>query len=155
MNNAALSQLRRTAVITTTAVMMRFKPKSLKNVAGKKTHIFLMIDIGPNSSDLAVTYCSMLEMLMDNAEVKIEKLCVQLEDMMKRTMYICIPSCGPDSNKASALLPTVDWCFRSWLFGLKTPSNLMMIKIIGDNISRMGNRIKSIILSRIFPSGLL
>ena len=60
--------------------------KILKNVAGKKTHIFLMIDIGPNSSDLAVAYCSMFEMLMDNAEVKIERLCLHVEDMVKRTM---------------------------------------------------------------------
>ena len=46
--------------------------KILKRDAGRNTAMFFRIDLGQNSSDLAVTWCSIFGRLRVNAEVAME-----------------------------------------------------------------------------------
>ena len=60
--------------------------KILKRDPGKNTAMFFRIDFGPNSSDRLVTYCSMFGMLRVNAEVMMEKCCVQVRSNVEKAM---------------------------------------------------------------------
>ena len=60
--------------------------KILKRDPGENTAMFFSMELGPNSPDRLVTYCSMFGMLRVNAEVMMEKYCVQARSNVEKAM---------------------------------------------------------------------
>ena len=113
----------------------------LNTDAGRNTAMFFSIDFGPNSSDLAVTYCSMLGRLRVIADVVMEISCSQVGDKLSNTTWHCRRNCGAASIIASPLLPIVAWERRNLFLGFKTDNSFVTTKIRGTNGKRKGKMI--------------
>ena len=119
--------------------------------AGRNTAMFFSIDFGPNSSDLDVTYCSMLGRLSVMAEVVMEISCSQVGDKLRHTTWHCRTNCGAASNIASPLLPIVAWDWIKLFLGFNTDNSFVKRKIRGTNgkikgkMINWGTRVRTLI----------